>query len=167
MTDGRDQRPASALPEVRAGSEPEPSAAARPSQALRHEQIALVDLLDRVLAGGVAVLGDVRLAIADVDLVTISVRALISSVTTVMGEQPAPGAEAVPGAEETPGAGAAAGEDAAGGESVRGHKAVRGEVLPGGETRPAAETMPGGETRPGGDTRPGTEAAGGDRDDDR
>ncbi|MEV3965856.1 gas vesicle protein [Nocardia sp. NPDC050193] len=48
-------------------------------------RIALVDLLDRVLAGGVVVTGDIKLAIADVDLVQISLRALISSVSTLYG----------------------------------------------------------------------------------
>ncbi|MFF0813754.1 gas vesicle protein [Rhodococcus sp. NPDC003318] len=43
-------------------------------------RIALVDLLDRVLAGGVVVAGDITLSIADVDLVRISLRTLISSV---------------------------------------------------------------------------------------
>jgi Gas vesicle protein len=43
-------------------------------------QVALVDLLDRVLAGGVVVAGDVTLSIADVDLVYISLQAVISSV---------------------------------------------------------------------------------------
>nr|WP_036505079.1 gas vesicle protein [Nocardia aobensis] len=46
-------------------------------------RIALVDLLDRVLAGGVIITGDIRLAIADVDLVQISLRALISSISTL------------------------------------------------------------------------------------
>jgi len=39
------------------------------------ERIALVDLLDRVLAGGVVIAGEVTLSIADVDLVTVSLRA--------------------------------------------------------------------------------------------
>ncbi|MFI0775957.1 gas vesicle protein [Streptomyces sp. NPDC021212] len=47
---------------------------------LAHRQIALVDLLDRLLAGGVVITGDVTLRIADVDLVRIDLRALISSV---------------------------------------------------------------------------------------
>ena len=76
------------------------SPASRP--AIRYERIALVDLLDRVLAGGVVIMGDVRLAIADVDLVTISLRALISSVSTALAEpaddaaqdRPRPGARA-------------------------------------------------------------------------
>ncbi|HEX2418589.1 MAG TPA: gas vesicle protein [Micromonosporaceae bacterium] len=46
----------------------------------RQTQIALVDLLDRVLAGGVVVTGEIALSIADVDLVYISLRALITSV---------------------------------------------------------------------------------------
>jgi hypothetical protein len=53
---------------------------------VRQERIALVDLLDRVLAGGVVIVGDVRLSIADVDLVTISLQALISSVSALSGE---------------------------------------------------------------------------------
>lgn len=49
-------------------------------RAVRHQRVALVDLLDRVMATGVVVTGDVTLSIADVDLVTISLRALVSSV---------------------------------------------------------------------------------------
>ncbi len=44
------------------------------------EQLALVDLLDRLLAGGAVIAGDITLRIADVDLVRIDLRALISSV---------------------------------------------------------------------------------------
>jgi hypothetical protein len=58
--------------------------ATRRPQAVRYERIALVDLLDRLLAGGVVITGDIRLSIADVDLVHISLRALISSVSTVL-----------------------------------------------------------------------------------
>ena len=47
---------------------------------LEHRQVALVDLLDRLLAGGVVVTGDLTLRIADVDLVRIDLNALISSV---------------------------------------------------------------------------------------
>lgn len=47
------------------------------------ERVALVDLLDRVLAGGVIVSGDITLSIADVDLVTISLRALLASVSAL------------------------------------------------------------------------------------
>lgn len=47
------------------------------------ERIALVDLLDRVLAGGVVVAGDVTLSIAGVDMVRISLRALVASVSAL------------------------------------------------------------------------------------
>lgn len=47
-------------------------------------QVALVDLLDRLLSGGVVVAGEVTLSIADIDLVTISLRALLASVSTAL-----------------------------------------------------------------------------------
>ncbi|MER5734900.1 MULTISPECIES: gas vesicle protein [unclassified Streptomyces] len=43
-------------------------------------QVALVDLLDRLLAGGVVITGDIVLSIADIDLVRVSLRALVTSV---------------------------------------------------------------------------------------
>lgn len=46
-------------------------------------RIALIDLLDRVLSGGVVITGDITLSIADIDLVRISLRALISSISTL------------------------------------------------------------------------------------
>ena len=48
--------------------------------------ISLVDLLDRLLAGGVVLTGDVTISLAGVDLVRISLRALISSVSSLMEE---------------------------------------------------------------------------------
>jgi hypothetical protein len=42
--------------------------------------VALVDLIDRLLQGGVVVAGDITLAVADIDLVYVGLRALISSV---------------------------------------------------------------------------------------
>jgi Gas vesicle protein len=45
--------------------------------------IALVDLLDRVLASGVVISGELRLSIADVDLVYVSLHALLSSISTL------------------------------------------------------------------------------------
>jgi hypothetical protein len=44
------------------------------------ERVALVDLLDRLLAGGVVIAGDVVISIAEVDLVHVSLRALITTV---------------------------------------------------------------------------------------
>lgn len=52
--------------------------------ASRTDDVALVDLLDRLLAGGVVIAGDLTISLADVDLVHISLRALISSVGTLM-----------------------------------------------------------------------------------
>ncbi|MFE9634092.1 gas vesicle protein [Streptomyces sp. NPDC006463] len=51
-------------------------------ESLPGRQVALVDLLDRLLAGGVVITGDLVLSIADIDLVRISLRALITSVTS-------------------------------------------------------------------------------------
>jgi hypothetical protein len=44
------------------------------------ERVALVDLLDRLLAGGVVLSGDIVLSISGVDLVQISLRAVIASI---------------------------------------------------------------------------------------
>ena len=47
-------------------------------------EMSLVDLLDRLLAGGVVISGDLTISLADVDLVHISLRALVSSVHTLL-----------------------------------------------------------------------------------
>ena len=49
--------------------------------------VALIDLLDRLLGGGVVIAGDITLAVADVDLVYVGLRALISSVATAEEKQ--------------------------------------------------------------------------------
>jgi hypothetical protein len=46
--------------------------------------VALIDLLDRVLAGGVVIAGDITLSIAEVELVRISLRALVVSIRADM-----------------------------------------------------------------------------------
>jgi hypothetical protein len=53
---------------------------------VRQREVALVDLVDRLLAGGVVLGGDITLSIADVDLVYVSLRALITSVATAEQE---------------------------------------------------------------------------------
>lgn len=53
---------------------------ARPATGAR--DVALIDLLDRLLGGGVVLSGDITLAVADIDLVYVGLRALISSVAT-------------------------------------------------------------------------------------
>lgn len=50
-------------------------------------QIALIDLLDRLLTSGVVVTGDITLSIADIDLVRVSLHALIVSISE---ENPSP-----------------------------------------------------------------------------
>lgn len=68
MTDPSDFGPAKPRPPDR-GSLPD-------------RQVALIDLLDRLLTGGIVITGDVTLSIADIDLVRISLRALIASIDT-------------------------------------------------------------------------------------
>ena len=51
---------------------------------LMDRDVAIVDLLDRLLAGGVVITGDMTISLADVDLVHVSLRALISSVSTLV-----------------------------------------------------------------------------------
>jgi hypothetical protein len=50
--------------------------------AVSERDVALVDLVDRLLGGGVVIAGDLTLAVADVDLVYVQLRALITSVAT-------------------------------------------------------------------------------------
>jgi Gas vesicle protein len=50
------------------------------SRALMTQPVAVVDLLDRVLAKGVVISGELTLSLAGVDLVYVSLRALLSSV---------------------------------------------------------------------------------------
>jgi hypothetical protein len=52
------------------------------STSIAEREVALVDLVDRLLAGGVVLAGEITLSVADVDLVQVSLRALISSVAT-------------------------------------------------------------------------------------
>ena len=52
------------------------------STTVAEREVALVDLVDRLLGGGVVIAGDITLAVADVDLVYLQLRALISSVAT-------------------------------------------------------------------------------------
>lgn len=73
--------------------QPQPSATPLPSRGPAYEsaydsayepapvgrQVALIDLLDRLLNGGAVLAGDLVLSIADVDLVHIDLRAVIRS----------------------------------------------------------------------------------------
>jgi gas vesicle structural protein len=50
------------------------------------DNVALVELVDRLLAKGVVVSGDVTIAVADIDLIKVGLRALLSSVETMERE---------------------------------------------------------------------------------
>lgn len=52
----------------------------RPAHA---REVSLVDLIDRLLDGGVVLHGDITLAVADVDLLYVGLRALVASVETI------------------------------------------------------------------------------------
>jgi hypothetical protein len=49
---------------------------------IAEQEVALVDLIDRLLGGGVVIAGDITLAVADVDLVYLGLRAMLTSVAT-------------------------------------------------------------------------------------
>jgi hypothetical protein len=53
------------------------------SRALHERDVSLLDLVDRLLDGGVVIHGDITLAVADVDLVYVGLRVLISSVERI------------------------------------------------------------------------------------
>ena len=50
---------------------------------VQDRRLAVVDLLDRVLAGGVVVRGELSIGIADVELVRVSLRAVVASVSAL------------------------------------------------------------------------------------
>jgi hypothetical protein len=52
-------------------------------QALQQHQVTLLELVDRVLNNGVVLSGDITLSVADVDLVYVGLRVLLSSVATL------------------------------------------------------------------------------------
>jgi hypothetical protein len=47
------------------------------------QEVTLLDLLDRLLSGGVVIHGEVTLAVADIDLVNLSVRAVVAAVASL------------------------------------------------------------------------------------
>jgi hypothetical protein len=55
--------------------------------------VTLLDLADRLLEKGVVLTGDIVISVAEVDLVYVSLRALIASVETAMGLGLDPGFE--------------------------------------------------------------------------
>jgi hypothetical protein len=61
------------------------SAATSVSAEHRARNVALIDLLDRLLQGGVVIHGDVTLAAADVDLVKLDLRILLAAIDKPLG----------------------------------------------------------------------------------
>jgi Gas vesicle protein len=49
-------------------------------------EVALVEVLDRALGAGVVITGDITLSLADIDLVDLSLRLVVGSVSTIRGE---------------------------------------------------------------------------------
>jgi hypothetical protein len=52
---------------------------------VRARDVTLVDLLDRLLGGGVVIHGDITLAAADIDLVALDLRLLVASIDKALG----------------------------------------------------------------------------------
>ena len=50
---------------------------------LKEKQVTLLDLLDRILDKGVLLNGDITISVADVDLIYLGLKVLLSSVETV------------------------------------------------------------------------------------
>jgi hypothetical protein len=48
-------------------------------------QVTLVDLVDRLLGGGVVIQGHITLAVADIDLVELDLRVLVGSIDKLAG----------------------------------------------------------------------------------
>jgi gas vesicle structural protein len=55
-------------------------------RARRARQVSLLDLIDRLLDGGVVIHGDITLAVADVDLLYVGLRTMVASVETMERE---------------------------------------------------------------------------------
>jgi len=74
------------------------------NQAMQSKDVTLLEVLDRVLEKGVVVAGDAVISVADVDLIYVGLRVLLSSVETMerlrSGERNAPASGGVaPGAD--------------------------------------------------------------------
>jgi hypothetical protein len=60
----------------------------RSESAVRHRDVTLVELVDRLLGAGVVISGEITLAVADIDLVNLELRALIASADTLASQSP-------------------------------------------------------------------------------
>lgn len=50
---------------------------------LREKEVTLLDLLDRILDKGILLNGDITISVADVDLIYVGLKLLLSSVETI------------------------------------------------------------------------------------
>lgn len=66
-----------------------------PEQTLQAKDVTLLEVLDRVLDKGAVVAGDIVISVADVDLVYIGLKVLVSSVETMERLRGAPLATAL------------------------------------------------------------------------
>jgi len=53
------------------------------SELERYREVTLLELVDRVLAKGVVLSGDITLAVADVDLIRVELRAVLAAVASL------------------------------------------------------------------------------------
>jgi Gas vesicle protein len=67
-------------------SGPSPPAVAQGSASARYggRQVTLIDLLDRLLAGGVVIEGHITLSVADIDLVELDLGIILAATDKVM-----------------------------------------------------------------------------------
>ena len=64
-----------------------PSAVSRGNESVPYggRQVTLIDLLDRLLAGGVVIEGHITLSVADIDLVELHLGVILAATDKVMG----------------------------------------------------------------------------------
>ena len=55
------------------------------SVAVQTREVALIDLLDRLLQGGVVIQGQITLAAADIDLVALELRVVVAAIDKLAG----------------------------------------------------------------------------------
>lgn len=55
----------------------------RPSQAMRERDVSLLELLDRILDKGVVIAGDLVISVADIDLIYLGIKVILTSVDTL------------------------------------------------------------------------------------
>lgn len=60
-------------------------AAATAPRSLAAREVSLIDLLDRLLQGGIVIQGDLTLAAADIDLVKLDLRILVAAIDKAAG----------------------------------------------------------------------------------